>query len=178
MPDETAGKPEETEGTKPVELGDAGKKALDTERSARKAAEQKAATAEQKAASFEEQIAAINKTLGLAGDPDPKKLADELGAVQAENRRLKAEGKVTVAAMAAGADPELTWAFLAAKGVALDPAADDFDKKVTEAVKTAVTEKPALLTRAPQGDGGPRGRPVGGGSGDMNEWIRHQAGHT
>ena len=158
----------------PEGLGDAGKKALDAERAARR-------EAEQKAAGFEAQVAAIGKALGLSGEADPEKLSGELETVKSENRRLKTEAKVSAAAAAAGADPEMTWAYLYAQGIidSLDPAAADFDSKVAEAVKAAVTAKPVLTgTGVPRRDGGPRGLPVGGGKGDMNEWIRHQAGHT
>ena len=159
----------------PDKLGDAGKKALDQERDARKKAE---AAAKASDAKFEELKTSIAKAFGLAEDDDPK---EQLEATRDENLKLKLQNAVIAAAYTEGADVELTWAHLWSTGKLndLDPTAADFAKNVAARVSEAVKDKPALASSAtPGGGGGPRGGSLGGDTPDMNAWIRQQAGHA
>ncbi|MFD4740611.1 hypothetical protein ACFWNQ_25085 [Streptomyces virginiae] len=95
----------------------------------------------------------LGKALGLVKDddkgaapPDPAKLTAEIERATAAHRQTATELAVFKGASKHGADPDgLTdsRAFMA-KLAKLDPAGDDFTKKVNEAIKAAVADNPKL----------------------------------
>lgn len=105
-------------------------------------------TEREKIASLEQQNQAILKALGIADDDedDPSTKADQLSA---ENRRLRTQLSFTAHAREAGADEDLTWAYLLARGEidALDPTSDDFDEVLQASIASALEAKPGLATK-------------------------------
>ncbi|WP_327169557.1 hypothetical protein [Streptomyces subrutilus] len=95
----------------------------------------------------------LGKALGLVKDddkdaapPDPAKLTAEIERATAAHRQTATELAVFKGASKHGADPDSltdSRAFMA-KLAKLDPAADDFAKKVNEAIKAAVADNPKL----------------------------------
>lgn len=95
-----------------------------------------------------DQLDALAKLLnGESGDdPDPAKLASDLTAAQQQARDTRVENAVLKAAGKHGADPVLlvdSRSFMS-KISTLDPAEDDFQSNLGEAIKKAVEETPAL----------------------------------
>lgn len=95
----------------------------------------------------------LGKALGLVKDddksaapPDPAKLTAEIERATAAHRQTATELAVFKGASRHGADPDSltdSRAFMA-KLAKLDPASDDFTKKVNEAIKAAVADNPKL----------------------------------
>ncbi|MEE1814217.1 hypothetical protein PUR59_04175 [Streptomyces sp. SP18ES09] len=95
----------------------------------------------------------LGKALGLVKDddkdaapPDPAKLTAEIERATAAHRQTATELAVFKGASKHGADPDSltdSRAFMA-KLAKLDPGADDFSKKVGEAIKAAVADNPKL----------------------------------
>ncbi|MFC8491786.1 hypothetical protein ACFUJU_13485 [Streptomyces sp. NPDC057235] len=95
----------------------------------------------------------LGKALGLVKDddkdaapPDPAKLTAEIERATAAHRQTATELAVFKGASKHGADPDSltdSRAFMS-KLAKLDPNADDFNKKVGEAIKTAVADNPKL----------------------------------
>lgn len=113
----------------------------------------------------------IGKALGLVKDDtpaDPAQLTSQIGDLTSQNKSLKAEIAVFKAAPKLGADAvKLTdsRSFLSALDK-LDPAADGFDNKLSEAIKAAIQDNPQYrLGQAPAASGGtePSGRPGASG---------------
>lgn len=105
---------------------------------------------------LEEQNKTILKALGIADDDedDPEAKVSQL---QAENRRLRARQAFDGVAREAGADEDLTWGYLLARGDidSLDPDSDDFQDTLQEKVTQALEAKPSLRTTpAPPPKGG------------------------
>lgn len=121
-----------------------------------------------KAADDERQatLKAVAKALGLetGDDPDPAKLAADLAAQQAENRRLKIEAAFAKAAKQHKADEDLTLAVLHRNGklAELDPSAADFDTALAALVEEAVKANPKLKATPAAGKSG---ADLGGGGG-------------
>lgn len=105
-------------------------------------------TEREKIASLEQQNQAILKALGIADDDedDPSTKADQFSA---ENRRLRTQLSFAAHAREAGADEDLTWAYLLARGEidALDPTSDDFDEVLQASIASALEAKPGLATK-------------------------------
>lgn len=163
----------------PAPLGPSGKKALEAERQARQTAEKAAKDATEQNAQLQKQIQGIQSALGIKDPTDDP--AEQLKAVQTENRFLKLERAVASAAAKANADPDLLWAHLRTYGNldALDPTDATLATKLDELVKVTVAAKPnLLLTRSGGGSGGPRGGTIGGTKPGMSDWIREQAGRS
>lgn len=111
---------------------------------------------ENQLATLEEQNKTILKALGIADDTedDPEARVEEL---QRENRRLRARQSFDVAAREAGADEDLTWGYLLARGEidALDPDSDGFSETLQASITSALEAKPSLKTTpAPPPKGG------------------------
>lgn len=117
---------------------------------------------------------AILKTINPDGGeeaPDPAALAQQLTAAQQERRSTAIELAIHKTAAQHGGNPAAltdSRAFLA-KVADLDPTAEDFTQKVTDAAKAAVTENPTLkatqvVTKSgseiPGGPGGQRKTPT------------------
>ncbi|XUM01231.1 hypothetical protein ACQ86F_31625 [Streptomyces venezuelae ATCC 10712] len=95
----------------------------------------------------------LGKALGLVKDddkdaapPDPAKLTAEIERATAAHRQTATELAVFKGASKHGADPDSltdSRAFMA-KLAKLEPGADDFSKKVGEAIKAAVADNPKL----------------------------------
>lgn len=102
----------------------------------------------------------IAKALGLKKDeaPDPAKLAEQLGTKDSELRQARVELAVHKLAGPAGGDAGglLDSRSFLAKVADLDPAAKDFDAKVTEAIKATVKDNDKLKAggQAPPRSGG------------------------
>jgi hypothetical protein len=111
--------------------------------------------------SLEEQNKAILKALGISEDEDDDPEA-KVAQLQAENRRLRSRQDFDRLARDAGADEDLTWGFLLARGEidTLDPDSDEFEKTVQELVTSALEAKPGLAVK-------PASPPKGGA--DLND---------
>lgn len=157
----------------PAELSPAARKWLQGELARGKAdADAKARTASKDNARAEI-TAKLAEALGITPkEVDPAEVARQLTTAQSEARTLKIDREVDRAARKAGADEDLVGAVLARKGALakLDPAADDFTKRVTELVKAEVDGNPRLkltpdpVTPAPAAKGATGN--FGGGSGE------------
>lgn len=91
------------------------------------------------------------KITGDDGEPDPEKLTQELTAAQRDSRATKIENAVLKNASKHDANPALladSRSFMDSIAE-LDPAADDFASKVSDAIKKAVTDNEALKVTAP-----------------------------
>lgn len=120
------------------------------------------------AAQHQASLDAIAKALGLKDADDPaaaaKTAADERDAERARAKALSIENAVLKTASKHGAVPEAltdSRSFMA-QLEAIDPAAEDFNAKLEEAIKAAVETNPALKSASavPSRSGGP----VGGGA--------------
>jgi hypothetical protein len=91
------------------------------------------------------------KITGDDGEPDPEKLTQELTAAQRDARATKIENAVLKNASKHDANPALladSRSFM--ESIAeLDPAADAFNSKISDAIKKAVTDNEALKLTAP-----------------------------
>jgi TolA-binding protein len=105
---------------------------------------------------LEEQNKAILQALGIASDEDDDPEA-RVAALQAENRRLRTRQSFDAIAREAGADEDLTWGYLLARGEidSLDPDSDDFAETLQASISQALEAKPGLATKpAPPPKGG------------------------
>jgi hypothetical protein len=156
-------------GDYPEGLGDAGKRALDAERDARKAAEKLAADTARELAKIK-----------AAQMSDEEKRDEELKTLRTQNAELLTErqqSRVREAAIAAARkanfwDPDLAYALIDSSDIAFDEAGKP--KNVDALVAAIAKEKPKLVNGAPDFGGGNRGS-AGAGS-DMNAIIRGAAG--
>lgn len=107
-------------------------------------------------AALEQQVQQIAKAVGGDGDdPDPEKLALQLTEAQTKYRQERLRNEYLAAAVAEGADIDLTWPYLVGSGAFddLDVTADDFATKVAAVVKKAVESNPKLKRETPPGSG-------------------------
>ncbi|MEV4245235.1 hypothetical protein AB0J63_17690 [Streptosporangium canum] len=114
----------------------------------------------------------IGKALGLVKDDqpaDPAQLANQIGDLSGQNKALTTELAVYKAAAKVGADAgKLTdsRAFLAQLDK-LDPSAEGFTSKLSDAIKKALADNPQYRTDgqapAPRGGSEPPGRPGAAG---------------
>jgi hypothetical protein len=150
-------------GTRRSEAAEA-KKAAD-------AAGKKATATDEKFASA---VEAFTKALGLTPDADePERSPEELlGEVTSKYQQSRIELAVYRAASAAGADPDAlldSRGFLT-KAFALDPAADEFDTSIADAIAEAVESNPKLRAAEPYTPPAvPSGGDFGGGPAERNE---------
>lgn len=121
----------------------------------------------------------LGKALGLSKDeaPDPEALAQDLASRDSDLRAARAELAVLKAAGTAGADAN---ALLDSRGFmaaieGIDPAADDYAKRVAEKITKYVDENPRFKAQAavpprggaPMTDGGKETPPD-----DMDEFVK------
>lgn len=139
----------------------------------------------QRIQALEDQNKAILQALGVTSDEDddPEARAE---ALQRENRRLRARQTFNAAARAAGADEDLTWGYLLARGEidSLDPDSDDFDETVQATIDSALEAKPSLAVSPPpppkggadlDDDGNPDSpRPEEMDMADYREWRKNR----
>lgn len=124
----------------------------------------------------------LGKALGLTQDqaPDPEALAKDLASRDSELKAARAELAVLKAAGSAGADAS---ALLDSRGFmaaieGIDPAADDYGKRVAEKIAKYVEENPRFKSQAqvptrggaPMTDGGKETPPD-----DMDEFVKAAA---
>lgn len=104
----------------------------------------------------QEQINTILQALGITDDTDDDPSA-EAERLRTENRRLRTQASFGSVARAAGADEDLAWGYLLARGEidSLDPDADDFATTLRTRLDAALTEKPSLSVSAPTPPPGP-----------------------
>lgn len=119
---------------------------------------------------LESQNKAILKALGIADDDDNNDPSVEVEKLRQENARLRTRQSFDASAREAGADEDLTWGYLLARGEidALDPSSDDFAKTLQESIAAALEAKPSLAIK-------PRPPSRGGAdfdSGDDTEQVK------
>jgi hypothetical protein len=114
-------------------------------------------------------LSKIGQALGLTKDekPDPEKLAADLASRDSALRDTQIQLAVLKNAPGAKGDPDALLdsnSFMKALAE-LDPAAGDFNSKITAAITAAVKANPKLGVGAPVGSGG---REIGGQGGSNN----------
>lgn len=155
-------------GTRRTEAGEA-KKAADSATKAQQATDEKFASA----------VEAFTKALGLTPDTDdaePRSPEELLGEVTTKYQQKTVELAVYRAAAEHGADPE---ALLDSRGFltrafGLDPAADDFDSAIGDAIGAAVESNPKLRAAVQETPAAPSGGDFGGGPAERigpDEWT-------
>ncbi len=163
-----------TEGTSvttgATELGDAGKKALDEERNARKTAEKQARDAQAeldkiRASSMSDQEKAVA----------PAKAEGRDEALKTANERL-VRAEVKAAAAGKLADPGDALGLLGDLTTFIDKTGDVDTKAITSAIDELVKTKPYLSAKPGNGagEGGARGGNANSGP-SMDDWLRQQA---
>lgn len=133
----------------PATLAPEAKSYLDSQIARAKADADAKARTQSKENARKELFEEFARAAGVAPEAtDPVKLAEQLGAQQAENRRLRVDAAVTAACRAqdVGADESLMLPVLVYSGklADLDPAAPDFGDKVKALVLAEVTANPRL----------------------------------
>ncbi len=155
------------------QLGDAGKAALDAERSARKAAEKELKDLRTRLTALEDKDKSdVDR---ITGERD--RLKADLDAREARLRDLAVTTALTTAATKAGARyPELIVQRISADAT-LD---DDLNVKNTDALITAAKKDYPDLFRVVDGgaDGGKGRESNANGTGNMNDFVRRQAGYV
>lgn len=144
------------------QLGDAGKRALDAEREARRAADARAKELEDKLAKFED----ANKSETERAIEKARKDADEAARAEVTTAYEMRLVKADVRTRAAGklADPGDAVQFLDLDELAKSEEGPDRDKAIDAAIAELVKSKPYLATGAkPAGPGDPDGGPRGAG---------------
>jgi hypothetical protein len=112
------------------------------------------------------------KITGDDGEPDPEKLNQELTAAQRDARATKIENAVLKNAIKHDANPALladSRSFMDSIAE-LDPSADDFASRISDAIKKAVTDNEALKVTAPSSGPKPvrqQGKPSEGKQGGV-----------
>jgi hypothetical protein len=114
-------------------------------------------------------LSKIGQALGLTKDerPDPEKLAADLASKDSTLRETQIQLAVLKNAPGAKGDPDALLdsnSFMKALAE-LDPAAGDFNSKITAAITAAVKANPKLGAGTPVGSGG---REIGGQGGSSN----------
>lgn len=168
-PDPSTDAPDDT-----ADLGDAGKKALADERSARRAAERAAKAVQDELEKLKsESMSATEKAIAEAKAQGRKE-----ALVTANQRLLRAE----IRANAAGkmADPGDAAALLGDLDGFLDASGEPDSKAIAKAIDDLVKSKPYLRSAVLNpGDADGGGRSTGNGSGsDMNVLLRRAAGRA
>ena len=100
----------------------------------------------------------ILEALGITSDGDPEDPSAEAERLRTENRRLRTQNRFDAVAREAGADSDLTWGHLLARGEidGLDPDAEDFETTLRERIDAALERKPNLaVTSTPPPPGPP-----------------------
>lgn len=138
----------EPEGDKP--LGEGGIKALNAERDARETAEKQVKDLQAQLDGSKSQIDGILTALGLNNkeEVDPDKLARDFAATSKSEQNLRVENSILRLAGKHGADPDAlvdSRSFMDEVSK-LDPNADDFTTKLTEAIQAKVKAVPAGRT--------------------------------
>jgi len=98
---------------------------------------------------YDSLIQNLGKALGFVEEDDANNaetLAEEVTKLQSENRSLKLMQAFNNVVKTEGADDELTWSYLMAKGQLgeLDVEDTELSSKLAELVKQAIESKPAL----------------------------------
>lgn len=181
MPDETNTSTAEGTGTttseastattgNAAELGDAGKRALDEERNARRVAERKANEAQAeldkvRSANMSEQEKAVAAAKAEGRDE----------ALKTANERL-VRAEVKAAAAGKLADPGDALGLLGDLSAFIDKTGDVDTKAITSAIDELVKAKPYLSAKPGNGagEGGARGGNATSGP-SMDDWLRQQA---
>lgn len=157
------------------DLGDAGKRALDAEREARKAAEKRVADLDKKVKGYEaEKLTEQERLTKQASDAETAKVAAET-----ELKRVRADRHIERAAAKAGfIDPEDAVLGLDRSKLKLEEDGTPEKDSLEKHLKGLAESKPHLV-RGSNGrgswDGGQRGKTTPPGT-DMNQFIREKAG--
>lgn len=155
-------------------LGDAGKKALDDERAARREAERARKAAEKELADLRAQsMSDADKAVAQA------KADGRTEALTAANARI-VRSEVKAAAAGKLTDPADAVRFLDLDDFKVDDDGEVDAKAVGKAIDQLLKDKPYLAAGSTRpsgdGDGGPRGTP--GNGTDMNQLLRRAAGRA
>lgn len=146
------------------DLGDAGKKAIAEERSARKAAERAAKQASAELDKLREQSMSEQEKAIAAARKETEK------AVRAELGKQIVSAKLAAAATGRLADPDDALAFIDTTELEDDPAS------IAAALDALIERKPHLAASAKRSSGFDAGARGTGTPNDMNAIIRRQAG--
>lgn len=147
--------PDDPEGDDPEGVGgddsDLDPEALrrELERTRREAANRRVQLREreQDIENLQEQNRRILEALGITDDTDdPDDPSAEAERLRTENRRLRTQNRFDAVAREAGADSDLTWGYLLARGEieSLDPDAENFADTLRERIDAALEAKPSL----------------------------------
>lgn len=146
----TDGGSSEDKGADDNPWSDPDKAKAEIERLRRENAKKRVDPKEAAKAARDEVVQELGKALGIIKDgddaPDPTELAQQVTTAQAAARQAAVELAVYKTAATHGGDPAAltdSRTFLA-KVADLDPGAEDFTTKVTDAAKKAVTDNPKL----------------------------------
>lgn len=158
-------------GAQTDQLGDAGKKALDEERNARRTAEKAAKDAQAelekiRSASMSEQEKAVAAAKAEGRDE----------ALKGANERL-VRAEVRAAAAGKLADPGDALGLLGDLSTFIGPSGDVDTKAISSAIDGLVKSKPYLSAKPGNGsgEGGARGSASAASGPSMDDWLRQQA---
>lgn len=135
---------------------------------------------EQDIETLQEQNRRILEALGISDDSDdPDDPSAEAERLRSENRRLRTQNRFDAVAREAGAESDLTWGYLLARGEieSLDPDAENFADTLRERIDAALEAKPSLrvTTTPPPGPpdlDGPDPQPDNPAEMEMGEFMK------